>query len=105
MIYNNKMLLAYLNGLVGNVFKIIPLYEEENIGIKTYVESLLKGLFELEEVIHIECHFEYITLLNTLKSVETELSKLDSEHHIVRRESLKSIDIIKNMRRKIQRNC
>lgn len=101
MIMNNKRLIVYTDGLIHSVFKILPLYEEKNTGLNAYVDSLIRGLFELDEVVKIEDSFEYFSLLNTVKAAQTEILSEESEHRIVRREVLKAISIIKIMTYKL----
>lgn len=97
MIENNSMLVVYLNSIVNSVFKILPLYEEDNYGIKTYLESLLLELYNLEKAIKIEHSYEYISLLATLEAVKSEIFKEESKKPVVKREIFKCINIIKNM--------
>lgn len=102
MVENNERLCGYLNGVVDSVFKILPLYEEKNTGIELYVESLLKGLFELDKVIKIEHSFEYISLLTIVKAVQTEVTSEESQKKIVKREVFNSINTIKKLISKIE---
>lgn len=102
MIKNNEMLIIYLNSIVNSVFKILPLYEEQNFGVEIYVESLLFELYGLEESVEIEHSYEYISLLSTLESVKREVSKDDSKKSIIKREVFKCINIIKNMVGKLE---
>jgi len=97
MIENNNMLVVYLNSVVNSVFKILPLYEENNYGIKTYLESLLLELYNLEKAVKIEHSYEYISLLATLEAVKSEIFKEESKKPVVKREIFKCINIIKNM--------
>jgi len=97
MIENNEKLSVYLNSVVNSVFKILPLYEEQNVGVKTYIESLLFELYGLEESVKIEYSYEYISLLSTLESVKKEISKEDSKKSVIKREIFKCINVIKNM--------
>jgi hypothetical protein len=102
MIKNNDKLIVYLNTIVNSVFKILPLFEEQNIGVKTYLESLLFELYGLEEVVEIEHSYEYISLLSTLESVKKEVSNEESKKAVVKREVFKCINIIKNMVGKLE---
>lgn len=102
MIHNNEKLTIYLNTLVNSVFKILPLYEEQNVGIKTYVESLLFELYGLEEAVEIEHSYEYIALLSTLESVKSEVESESSKKSVVKREVFKCINITKNMITKLE---
>lgn len=103
MIENDKRLIIYYDSLINSVFKILPLYEEKNIGIKTYVESLLFELYGLDKVIKIEDSNEYITLLSTLESVKKEITKNDSEKKVIKREVFKCISIVKNIIGKLEK--
>jgi hypothetical protein len=102
MIKNNEKLATYLELVVNGVFKILPLYEEGNVGIETYVESLLFELYGLEESVEIEHSYEYISLLSTLESVKKEIAKESSRKAVIKREVFKCINIIKNMIGKLE---
>jgi hypothetical protein len=102
MIDNKEKLVVYLNSVVNSVFKILPLYEEENVGIKTYIESLLFELYGLEDAVALEHSYEYISLLSTLESVRKEISKTESKKQTVKREVFKCINIVKNMVGKLE---
>lgn len=96
MINDKNRLSVYLDILINSVFKILPLYEEKNVGIKTYVESLLFELYGLDKVINIENSYEYISLLSTLESIKKEVANPDSDKKVIKREVFKCISIIKN---------
>lgn len=102
MIENNERLIVYLNSVVNGVFKILPLFEEKNVGLKVYVNSLLSELYKLEKVIKIEHSYEYISILATLEFIKEEVSKPDGKKSIVKREVFKCINVIKNMVGKIE---
>jgi len=74
MIDNTEKLIIYLSSVINSVYKILPLYEERNIGIKTYVESLLFELHGLSNMVDEVISFEYISLLSTLESIKLEVS-------------------------------
>ncbi|UGO46279.1 hypothetical protein PQE74_gp196 [Bacillus phage vB_BanS_Chewbecca] len=102
MINDNSKLIVYLNSVVNSVFKILPLFEEKNIGVDTYIESLLFELYGLNEAVNVEHSYEYISLLSTLESVRTEIGKEISRKATVKREIFKCINIIKNMVGKLE---
>jgi hypothetical protein len=102
MVDNKERLVVYLNSVINSVFKILPLYEEKNIGVETYVESLLFELHGLDKVVDIEQSYEYISLLSTLESVKVEVVKANSRKATVKREIFKCINIIKNMVTKLE---
>lgn len=97
MLKNNERLSVYLDSLINNVFKILPLYEEKNVGIETYIESLLFELYGLDEAIEIKYSQEYLSILSILESIKKEVSKKDSEKKTIKREVFKCISIIKNV--------
>jgi len=102
MIDNSEKLVVYLNSVVNSVFKILPLYEEQNVGVEKYVESLLFELDGLQDVIAINHSAEYISLMSNLASVKKEVAKSDSKKSVVKREVFKCINIIKNMVGKLE---
>ncbi len=107
MIKNKSRLPIYFDSLINSVFKILPLYEEENIGVETYIESLLFELYGLEKVIDIRDSHEYISLLSTLESVKEEVVKSGSEKRVIKREIFKCIGIVKSVMVKLEKvnNC
>ena len=102
MIENNDRLVIYLNTVVSSVFKILPLYEEKNIGLNSYISSLLFELYGLEKVINIKHSQEYISLLSTLESIKTESFNSEDNKSTIKREVFKCISTIKNMISKIE---
>lgn len=102
MIRDNKQLISYLNKLVDKVFKPLPLFEEKNEGLNTYVDSLLFELYGLQEVISLDNSGDYISLLSTLESIKMGLDEKSIKKQVLRRELFKCIDIIKNMIAKLE---
>lgn len=102
MIKDNQKLVIYLNSIINNVFKILPLYEEGNTGLETYIESLLFELYGLEVAISLDNVYEYVSLLSNLESVKKEITKEDSKKSVIKREVFKCINIIKNMVGKLE---
>lgn len=102
MIDNKEKLIVYLNTLVNSIFKILPLFEEKNIGVNSYIESLLGELYKLEKAVKIEHSYEYISLLATLEFVKEEVFKEEGKKPVIKRELFKSIHIVKNMVGKLE---
>jgi hypothetical protein len=94
---NNKKLAIYLDATVNSVFKILPLYEEQNVGVATYIESLIFELDGLQHVVAIEHSYEYISVMNILTSVKKEAEKEGNNKPVIKREVFRCINIIKNM--------
>lgn len=102
MIDNKERLIGYLKTLVNSVYKILPLYEEENKGLEKYVESLLFELNGLDKVVPLENSDEYISLMANLNSIIKEVKLEDSRKSVVKREVFKSINIVKSMIGKLE---
>ena|SRR5690606_27125006 len=102
MTVSQDKLIIYLKNTVNGIYKILPLFEEKNIGVDTYVDSLLFTLYSLDEVVDVKYGDEYITVLATLESVKKEIVKPGANHSVVKREIFKSINIVKNMIDKLE---
>lgn len=86
--------------LVPRFFKILPLFEEKNEGLQSYVESLvfeMHGLYwTIEEI---QANGNYLSLLSTLESICDEISICDeNSQSIIKREVFRSIEIIKQLK-------
>ncbi|MFS0905802.1 hypothetical protein AB3N02_22525 [Priestia aryabhattai] len=102
MIRNHQIIKDFLDKLVGDVFKILPLYEENNVGLEIYIDSILFELNSYEEVVQANHSAEYVSLMLTLTSLKKEVSKSASEKKVIKREVFKCINIIKNMAGKLE---
>lgn len=101
MIHNEKRLEIYLDSLVDGVFKILPLYEEENVGLGVYVESLLFELYGLDKAVSINDSAYYTSLLSILEHISSIVEE-DGNRKVIKRELFKCIRIIKSMIRNIE---
>lgn len=96
----DKLFKEYINKLTDRTFKILPLFEENNVGLTLYIKSLI---FELNGLPHVindlnNLDSEYISLLATLESLydEAVLNNDDEKtHSLIRREVFKSMNIVK----------
>lgn len=102
MINNNERLITYLHSLINKIFKILPMYEEGDAGLKTYIESLLFRLYSLEKTVMIKDSYEYISLLSILESIKREISKEGDRQPVIKREIFNCINVIKNMLEKLE---
>lgn len=94
---------AYLNALVSKVFKILPLFQEDNEGFFGYFRALLDELHGLDCVIEeLRLSNDYISLIATLESLynNTKNSSVTSEQ--VKSTVFKCIGIVKRMMRDIE---
>lgn len=103
MLENRDRLLFYLDTLINSVFKILPLYEERNDGIQTYIESLLFELYGLDKVFDIKDSYEYVSILSILESIREEVAKENSKKRVIKREVFKCINIIKNTIKRLEK--
>jgi len=103
MIKDNSKLIMYLNASISGIFKILPLYEEKNVGVEVYIDSLLFTLYSIDKAIEIQHSHDFITLLATLESIKLEVVKEDSKQPVIKREIFKCINIVKNMVSRLER--
>ena len=86
----------YLSNLIDSVFKILPLYEDENEFLDEYVESLLQfnlsNARELTEDFEVSWYIETVTTLTNLK--ENLKNNSDLTHKKVKREVFKLTNLI-----------
>lgn len=91
----------YFIGLIDQVYKILPLYEEENEGLAKFINSLiyeLEGLYELHEVvIKDNIGYDFISLMSILEHLSEDAYFRDQEKEVIKREVFKAIGIIKKM--------
>ena len=91
---NSKKLEKYFNDKnVNSIYKILPLYEESNENLDSYISSLLIELKGLESYVD-EDYQEFVTLIAVLSGIKNEISKSDNKI-VVKREVFKAIEISK----------
>lgn len=81
----------YMRGLVDRFFKILPMWEDQESSLQTYLESLLlelKGFEELMSVLHDDRDF--VTLLSILQYL---IGHPETNKRTVKREVFRSISI------------
>lgn len=91
----------YLIDLIDTVFKILPLYEEENEHLDEYMDSLLNfELYGVNEAIQNHPHrMWYMKTIATLEGVRKNLETMSDpdladNHRRIRREILKTTALI-----------
>lgn len=93
----NQYFSNYLDFLVGRVWKILPMTEEDSKHLKEYMESLqreLIGNMNLIEDLKYDGYF--ITLLNKIEYLINE----DYTHEVCRKEVFECVDIVKKISEK-----
>lgn len=92
------MLSGYMRSLVSRFFKILPIREDGEASLETYMRSLqseLLGCKELVLVIHEDP--EYMSLLNILQYL---IDNPECSHGIVKREVFRAISICNKLKAK-----
>lgn len=93
-INDNQFFLNYLNFLIGRVYKILPISEDEPVTLKSYLDSLVLELLGSKDLIlKLKKDASFLSLIATLQS----LSENQYEHKVIRSEVFKCIDIIKKL--------
>lgn len=88
----NRIKVFFEGRLVNNIYKILPLYEEKNIGYKDYVHSLIMEINGIEKAIDVN-DTNLLSLIGVLQSI-SDVTDNDS-HAIVKREVFKAIKLSK----------
>lgn len=100
MIKDNKRLVEYFEVKnVNSIFKILPLYEEDNANLDSYISSLIIELDGLESYINYRLS-EFVTLIAVISSLQNETKKTANQD-TVKREVFKAIEISKSLASKM----
>lgn len=100
MIKNNERLNNYFNNrAINSIYKILPLYEESNENLDSYISSLLIEINGLENFISCE-YDEFVTLLAILSSIQKE-TLLEDNKTVIKREVFKAIEVSKTLASKV----
>lgn len=84
---------------VNSIYKILPLYEENNPNLLSYISSLLTELYGLERCIEID-NQEFITLVAIISGLHIEARKSDNKE-VIKREVFRAISISKTLADKV----
>ena len=84
----------YLDRLVGRIWKLLPLYEENHTNFLRNHKALMNELCGGEKII-LYCGF-YIELINKLESLT-----LINEHEYVKKHIRECIDLVKTLKQKV----
>jgi len=99
MITQNQRLVTNLSSKINKIFKIVPLYEEKEIGLITVkdvvvnVESLIFEFNGFSKRMNFENVAEFEAMMDILTAIKDEVSK-EGIQPIIKRESFKCIDIM-----------
>lgn len=97
------MLYAFIRGLTGRVFKMLPLREDADNGLDVYLEEYMQSL--ARDVIGSMVTFpelvnypEYVTIVNTIQYLATT----PTEFQIFRKEVFHMLEILNNVDAKLR---
>lgn len=84
----------YLNYMINCIFKILPLKEEDNKGLKEYLDSvLIQVLGSIETYPELSDNQKYVSIINTLYYLKNN----DFTTKQCKRETFKCINILQEM--------
>ena len=84
----------FLTEMIGNIYKILPLNDENNIGTLSYIESIAIQLTgSLETFPELKNNQKYISIINSINY----LSKNNFTKNQCRREILRSTNILQHI--------
>jgi len=93
----NNTVVVSLERLVGKVYKILPMREENCDTLDEYIENLLRELVSQRRLIdNLKHQSDLLSLISTLESVKDN-STNDENFQEFRSDVLKSLNIIKKM--------
>ncbi|TVX86073.1 hypothetical protein [Paenibacillus agilis] len=92
-IINENQLDAYMSKLIGRVFKIIPMNEEQVSTLEAYVDSLLRELMGNSKLFLGE---ELLSVCGTLKGLDY------SDHRLLKSDVFKAIELIEKARERVK---
>lgn len=90
----DQVIISSLNRLLGKVYKILPMREEECKTLDEYISNLIRELVNTKSLIEsLQFEGELLSLLSTLEG----LTDNDIDFTLFRSDVFKSMDIIKKM--------
>lgn len=100
MVLENARYARYMEALVGRIFKILPLWEEESTTLSEYMKSLqleLVGLYNFEPGIRDDDMF-----LSIIATLQYLIDNPDCKIGTVKREVFRTIRVCNNLRDRYQ---
>ena len=87
-------MILFLNNMVGKIFKILPLKEENNLGFNDYVDSILVQLVGATKTFEeLENNQDFLTVINIIQYINNN----ECSNKQCKREVFKCLDIIQKM--------
>lgn len=93
---------SYLDDLVNRVYKVLGLYEDSNIGLEKYLDSLLIELGGMHIISEdIARSSKYCSVIMTLASIQVLIKNNKIKHSDVKSEVFKCISLIKKIKSEV----
>ncbi len=84
----------FLASMIGNIFKILPLYDENNMGLQSHIDSVAIQLIgALDTFQDLKTNQKYISIINSINF----LRKNDYTKKQCKREVLRCTNILESM--------
>ncbi len=84
----------FLANMIGNIFKILPLYDENNIGLQSHIDSVAIQLIGAMDTFQdLRTNQKYISIINSMNF----LRKNDYTKKQCKREVLRCTNILESM--------
>jgi hypothetical protein len=78
----DEMLIAYVDGMIAKVYKMLPMKQSQFQSLPTYMESTLREFIGQKElVLELKNNEEFLTILGTLESllIQDDFKKFRSD--------------------------
>ena len=86
---------SHVNYLRKKVFKILPLFEEENKGLSKYIYSLIYEIYGLRSLVGEDYKPQFDSILSILSHLYEDSSKANIDLVLIRSEVFHCSDLIK----------
>lgn len=100
-IVNDNTISQYLETVIDKMFKILPLYEENNETLDVYIESLVFELTGFISKYGGMSTTDYISIMSTLEGIRITI-KTEGNQPEVKREVFKCINVVIKIRKTLE---
>lgn len=92
-----KITKTHIETVTGKIYKILPLFEDRNSGLTTYIGSLIYELVGMSARLNARQNSMLQTIVDTLEHVYDDSLAPDPDLEIIRREVLGCTNLFKKM--------
>ncbi len=84
----------FLSCMIGSIYKILPLYDEKNLGLQSYIDSVAVQLIgAMDTFQELKTNQKYISIINSINFLRVH----DYTQKQCKREVLRCTNILENM--------